>query len=212
MRGCLGLPFRLAGLAVLAFLAWVAWENRGPIRRWVHRVTAEPPPPTDAAVAPEELRRRAVARLDSLERGRADSVALTGRELEALLAPQVEARTAGALDSVALELGQAEVAVRARLDGDRLPRSGLGPLADWVAGQQRVEARGALGLRRVGVGEWQVGLIKVRGVPLPRVLWTRLAEVVAPGQGTVVTFAVPAWVTGIRVTPAAAVLYGRPDR
>lgn len=212
MRGCLSLPFRLVGLALVAIIAWVAWGERDAIRRWLHRITAEQGAPAAPEGSPDRARERAMARLDSLARGRIDSVRLGVRELEAVVAPAVVARAGGAIDSVVLVLGDDEVAVRGRLDGDRFSRSALGPLAEWVAGREPIEARGPLVLRRLGRGEWRISTLKVRGVPLPRALGTRLAELVVPAQGGEVGFDLPAWVTGIRVTAAGVVLYGRGAR
>jgi hypothetical protein len=212
MRGCLSLPFRLLGLAILVLLGYVAWENRVTIRRAVHRATADPPRSPDAGAPAGALRRRAQARLDSLARGRVDSVLVAAEELEALVAEPIRTQSNGVLDSVAVELGDGEVTLLARLETDRLPNRALGPLAEWLSGRQAVEGRGPLALRRLGVGEWRVAQLKVRGLPLPRVLWSRLVDIVVPGQESTVTFPLPAWVTGIRITPAVAVLYGGVER
>jgi len=207
MRGCLSLPFRLAALALLAIGAWVAWENRDHVRRWVHRVTADAAP-ADAGIDPVELRQRATRRLDSLERRRADSVVLSAGELAAIVNGDISRRTAGAFDSVTIALGDGSVTVAARLDADRLPAGTLGGLAEFVAGREPVEATGSVGLRRLGVGEWRLASLRVRGVPLPRALWSHLVERVAPGEDGSVTFDLPAWVTGLRVATGGAVLYG----
>jgi hypothetical protein len=210
MKGCLSLPFRLAALALLAIGAWVAWENRDNVRRWVHRVTADAPSrASDAGADPTELRERASRRLDSLERGRVDSVVLSAGELAALVNGDVGRRTVGAFDSVTVELGDGTVTVAARLDPSRLPAGTLGGLAEFVAGGDPVEATGSVGLRRLGVGEWRLGSVRVRGVPWPRALWSQLVDRVAPGEDGSVTFDLPAWVTGLRVSRSGAVLYGR---
>lgn len=208
MRGCLSLPFRLAAVALMALGAWVAWENRVVIRRWVHRATAEAPAPA-AAGSPEELGRLARARLDSLERLAVDSVLLSSGEVEALVRAELPRRAGGALDSLRLALGDGEVTLSARVDGARLPPGALGDLADLLAGSGPVEASGPVGMRRLGVGEWRLASLRVRGVPLPRALWSRLVQQVAPGEDGSVTFELPGWVTGLRLSRGGAVLYGR---
>lgn len=208
MRGCLSLPFRLLSLALLLLLAYVAWENRTAIRRWVHRMTAEPPPPADTSAPPAEARRRGQARLDSLQGGRADSVVLTAREIEVLFGGRIRERSGGTIDSVAVELAEGEVSVRARLDGDRLPRGSLGPLAEWVTGKEPIEVRGPLALRRLGLAEWRPSILKVRSLPLPKALWSRLLGLVTDTEDGTIVFPVSPWVTGIRVVPGGAVLYG----
>ncbi len=210
MRGCLSLPFRLLSLALTLALLYVAWLYRDDIRRWVHRATAEPggAPPArgidDAALA-----QRARARIDSVRTGRADSVLVAPAEVGALLAREVDQRARGAVDGVSVEFGDGDATVRATLDASRLPKDALGPLSEWVTGRQPFEAGGELGLRRVGLGEWRVESLRVRGVPLPKALAIRLVGLLVAGDGTSVTFALPDWVTGLRVTPAGAILYGR---
>jgi hypothetical protein len=212
MRGCLSLPFRLFSLALLVLLGYVGWQHRDTIRRWVHRATADPPPSREAVIPVDQLRRRGRARLDSLSRGQADSVVVTESELEALIGEPVRTRSNGVLDSLALELGDGEVTLRARLDAGRLQNRALGPLAEWLTGRQAVEGRGPLSLRRVGLGEWRVAQLKVRGLPLPRALWSRLVDAAVPGQESAVTFELPPWVTGIRIGKSGAVLYGGAPR
>lgn len=213
MRGCLSLPFRLLSLAVLVALGWIAWENRASIRRWVHRATAESPRSAAPAAPVAELRRTGLARLDSLRRGRADSVVLGEAEVQALFAGEVADRSDGVVDSVSVELGSGSVVVRGRLDADRLPPGVLSQLAEWVAGREPVEAHGSLGLLRVGTGELRISQVRVRGVPLPRAAWTRLISgAVEGGEPGSVTFPLPAWVTGLRVRSGGAVMYGGRSR
>lgn len=210
MRGCLSLPFRLLSLALTVALLYLAWLHRDDLRRWVHRVTAEPAPaPGPEGADPATLARLARTRIDSIRRGRADSVVISGSELEALLAGEVAARSGGAVDEVSIRCGDGETTIGATLDAGRLPAGSLGPLTEWVNGRQPFEARGAIGLRRIGLGEWRLESLAVRGVPLPKALAVRLAGLLVPGDGGSITFAVPEWVTGLRVTPAGAILYGR---
>lgn len=208
---CLSAPFRLLGVALVIGAGYVAWVNRSEIRRLVHRVTAEPPPPSDATVPATALRERAAARLDSLARGLTDSVVVTSREVEALVAAEVTRRSGGVADSVAVELYNGEVAVRGRVDPSRLPAS-LGPLKGLASGPERVEVRGALDLVRVGRGEWRINQVTIRGLPLPSALWGPMLSALVPGAESTIIFPVDTWITGIRVTASGATLYGPAER
>lgn len=208
---CLSAPFRLLGVLLLIGAGYLAWINRTEIRRLVHRLTAEPPPPPDATVSAAELRDRAMARLDSLSRERVDSVIITGKEAEALVTAEVERRSGGSVDSVSVELFDGAVAVRGRVDTGRLPAS-FGPLGSLVAARERVEIRGPLDLVRVGRGEWRINQVTIRGIALPSTLWAPLLDAAVPGANTRITFPVDRWITGIRVTPEGAVLYGKVER
>lgn len=205
---CLSLPARMLGMALLAGVVYVGWTNRADVRRWVHQQTAEPAPPPDARVLPGELRQRAMTRLDSLARHRADSVVLTRGEIGALVVAEVDRRAAGIADSVRVELGDGDVSIRARVDAGRLEGRNLGPLAEWLSGRQTVEVGGPVGLLRLGTGEWRVERVVVRGLPVPKALWERLLAAVVPGARSTLTFPVDRWITGVRVTPDGAVLYG----
>ncbi|MFN0178174.1 MAG: hypothetical protein ACKVZ0_05205 [Gemmatimonadales bacterium] len=208
---CLSAPFRLLGLMMVVAAGYLAWVNRSEIRRLVHRITADAPPPSDAGDPPEVLRERAVARLDSLAGGRVDSIVMTGREVEALVTAEVARRSNGVADSMAVELYDGEVAVRGRVDASRLPKA-LGPLTELVSGRERVEVRGALDLVRVGRGEWRINQVTVRGLPLPSALWAPLLAALVPGAGPSIAFPVDDWITGVRVTPSGAILYGKSER
>lgn len=209
---CLSAPFRLLGLAMVAAVLYVGWINRDEVRRVVHRLTADSPPPPDVTDSPQKLKQRAVARLDSLAKRLADSVVLTAAEVSALVAAEIERRAAGVADSIGVELLDGAVAVRGAVDAGRLPKSSLGPLAEWISGRQRVEVRGPLSLLRLGIGEWRIDQVTIRGIPLPRGLWERLLTLVVPGTAGSITFPVDEWVTGIRVKPGGATLYGRAER
>ncbi len=207
---CLAWPARLMGTALLVGIGYVGWVNRAEVRRWVHRATAAPTPPPDDTVTPVELRRRAEARLDSLARGRADSVVLTPREVATMVVAEVDRRAVGVADSVVVELLDGGVAIRAQVDAARLPKGALGPLAEWVTGRETVAVQGPLVLRRLGVAEWRVDQVTVRGLPLPRGLWERMLSLLIPGTSGTLSFPVDRWITGIRVTPEGAVLFGGP--
>ena len=207
---CLAWPARLMGTALLGAVLYAGWVNRTEVRRWAHRLTAEPAPPPDETVTPAELRRRAVARLDSLATGRADSVVLTPREVATMIVEEVNRRAVGVADSVVVELQDGGMAIRAQVDAGRLPKGALGPLAEWVTGRETVAVQGPLVLRRLGTAEWRLDQVTVRGLPLPRGLWERLLTLIVPGATGTLSFPVDRWITGIRVTPGGAVLFGGP--
>jgi len=209
---CLSAPFRLLGLAVLAGILYLGWVNRDEVRRQVHRLTADAPAPSDALVPPEVLRKRGKARLDSLATRRADSVVLTPPEVAALVMAEVERRAGEAADSIGVELLEGAVAIRGTVDAAKLPKSALGPLSEWVTGRQAVEVRGPLTLLRVGTGQWRIDRVTVRGIPLPEKLWQVLLGTAGPGGSGSLTFPVDQWITGFRVTPRGAILYGNSPR
>lgn len=209
---CLSAPFRLLGLVLTIGLLYLGWVNRDQVRRLVHRMTADPPPPSDVALGPTELRSRAMARLDSLARGKADSVVLTRAEVTTLVVGEVERRAGTMADSVRVDLYDGGVAVEAVVDAAALPKATLGPLADWLSGRQRIELRGALSLLKLGTGAWRIDQVTIRGLPLPRGLWERLLGSVIPGATGTISFPVDTWITGLRVVPTGAILYGRSER
>jgi hypothetical protein len=215
----LTLPFRLLGFAILAGLIWLGWNYRTDVRRFVHRVTADPTAPSSPVGAPAPppvnqvaARNRATRRLDSLQRHRADSIVLPSAELEAMLIAPLTEQTGGAVDRLRIELGDGEVEVSGRVDPSALPKGTAGPLAEWIPGRETVTAKGPVSLRRVGVGEWRLTDVKVRGLPLPRAVWSRLLPASAGSAEGTVTVPLEAWITGIRVTPDGVVLYGKVER
>lgn len=208
---CLSAPFRLLGLLLVVGAGYLAWVNRDQIRRAVHQLTADPPPPPDAVLGPEQLRERAAARLDSLAQGRADSIVITAKEAEALVIAEIDRRSTGIADSVELRLFDGEIAVRGRVDTKRLPKS-LGAVGGLLAEYERIEIKGPLDLVRVGRGEWRIGQVTIRGLGLPSAVWEPVLNALIPGTTARIVFPVDSWITGIRVTAAGAVLYGKAER
>jgi hypothetical protein len=213
----LTLPFRLLGFAILAGAIWLGWTYRADLRRFVHRVTADQTAPSAAPAAPPSVdetaaRTRGTRRLDSLARHRADSIVLSSSELEAMLAVPLRERAGGAIDSLRIELTEGEVEVSGRVDPSALPRGTVGPIAEWIPGRDMVTAKGPLSLRRVGLGEWRLTDVKVRGLPLPRAVWTRLVPAAGGSAAGTLTVPLEPWITGIRVTPDGVILYGKVER
>jgi hypothetical protein len=214
VKGCVTVPVRLFLLTVLVVGAYLAWQNRDDVRRWIHRKTGDsvvvaPKPRPGEAIGAES---RAEARLDSIKRGRADSVILSAAEVTSLFEPIIRMRSGSAVESLTVSFEDGRLKVRGRLDAAQLPRAVIGPLGEWLNGRQSVEAAGPVVMRRVGLAEWQVDQVKVRGVPLPKPLWQRAVGLVAPGETDVVPLPLDEWITGLRVTSAGVVLYGKRTR
>lgn len=214
MRGCLGLPFRLLGLALLVLAGYVAWTNRREIRRRVHDWTAESPAPPAAPAPAPAGRTRADAqavlrRIDALRTSGADSVMLTPEELAALGQDLAGRVVPQAVDSVEIRLDRDDIGIRARVDTRKVPVS-LGPLTGVVRDYEFVEAGGRLTYRRAGLAEWEVERVRVRGVPVPlRLLDSQLRRFAPRMTSSAIPVALPAGVTGLRVTPTGVTLYGR---
>ena len=208
IKGCLTLPFRILATVVAAGALYLVWINRDEVKRWVHQLTAESVAGPAEAESVAALTSRATARLDSLARGRVDSILLAPAEIEALVIGEISRRAGTLVDSVSLELGDGEATLRGQIDPAQLPAGAVGPLGSWLEGRKAVEVRGPLGLLRLGTGEWRIEQVLVGRIPLPRPLWARLVSPLLPGTGSSVIFPVERWVTGIRVTPTGAVLYG----
>jgi hypothetical protein len=199
---------------MLVIAGYVAWQNRDEIRRWIHRTTADSgvPAPTlrpEEAIAAES---RAEARLDSIKRGQVDSVILSAAEVTGLFEPLVRMRSGAAVESLTVSFEDGRLKVRGRLDAAKLPRAVVGPLGEWLNGRQSVEAAGPVVMRRVGLAEWQVDQVKVRGIPVPKPLWQRAVGLVAPGETDVVPLPIDEWITGLRVMSSGVVLYGKRTR
>jgi hypothetical protein len=211
VRGCLSLPFRLLGLALLVLAGYAAWSYRWDIRRQIHRWTAETPAPAPAPTghAPAIDGKAVLRRLDSLRAAGADSVVLTPVEL-ASLATELAARVVPqAVDSVEIRLDGDDVELRARVDTHKVPVS-LGPLSSVVRDHEYVEAGGRLIYRRPGLAEWEVKRVRVRGVPVPMSFIDEQIRRFAPrAGGSVVPVILPSEVTGLRVMPGGVTLYGR---
>lgn len=208
MKGCLSLPFRLLFLALLVVGGFVAWSYRDEIRRRIHEWTAGSGP-ADAIGRGEAARAPAVVRkLSRLGAAGSDSVVLAAAEVAHLLAAGAEARLPGALDSIEVRLDRNEVAVRARLDTRRVPLS-FGPLAGIVNERERLEAAGPLVLRRIGLLEWEVTRVRVRGIPLPKDVIGRLLRGAgaSSAEEPVLPIPVPPAVGGLRITPGGLVLF-----
>jgi len=211
MKGCLSLPFRLLALALLVLGAYVAWSYRREIKQRIHEWTAEEPPPASsrgsARPGPGGAR-EAIRRIESLAGAGTDSVVLSAGEVAGLVAGLAEALVPGAVDSLEIRLDEDDVEVRAMVDTRRVPLS-LGPLAGVVKEREYVEAGGRLVYRRTGAAEWKVERVRVRGLPIPRELFSRVLERFArEARDGVIGFQIPREVSGLRVASNGVTLYG----
>ena len=210
MFGCLTLPFRLAGLLVLAAALYFGWRERDRIAPLWRRLTERPAAeaagttgrPGDASL------RSAEGKIDSLNGWRADSVVLTAAELASLLGAGLERRLRGELDSLSVTLGEGRITVAGRIRTAGLPREVLGPLAGAFDEREPVRAAGALTVAGAGRALWQVDAFQVRDFDFPREMVPRIVELVAgDGAGGALPIAIPAGIGGVRVHPGSVTLY-----
>ncbi len=161
--------------------------------------------PSEAALA------RARDKVDSLNGWRADSVVLTPAEAASLVADAMADTRIGTFDSMELELGDDQVALRGVMDTEWLPRKLLGPLEDMIGDRQPVMLRGPLRFRREGRAGWQVERVKVGDLTLPTAIVHRFLEAALPGAKSAgLPVRLPDGVGGLLVRPGALVLYGKP--
>lgn len=210
MSGCLSLPFRLLGLAIVALLCYLAWIFRADIKRKVHEWTGDGSAPAAGAPVSHASASGLLHRLDSLGSGTSDSVMLSGPEAATLAQAFAQRALPGAVDSVTIEFGTDEVTVRARVDTHRVPVS-LGPLSGITKDHEFIDAGGRLVYRRAGLAEWEVDRIRVRGVPVPKRLVSGLLNRLGGSTvaGSTIQIPTPPSVTGLRVSPRGIVVYGR---
>lgn len=210
MRGCLTLPFRLLGLALLVLAGYAAWTYRREIRRQVHHWTAETPASRrgPGAAAPRADAGPILRRLDRLRAG-ADSVVLSAVDLAVLGTHYAGRMVPGAVDSVEVRLDRDDVEIRARVDTRKVPVS-LGPLSGVMRDHEYVQTGGRLIFRREGMAEWDLERVRVRGLPVPMGFVSDQIRRVAPrATGGSIPIKLPPGVTGLRVTEAGVTLYGR---
>lgn len=209
MRGCLSLPFRLLGLALLVLAGYAAWSYRREIKHQIHEWTAEGAASGAEARAEPGAMNRVIRRLDSLGRDRADSVVLRAGEVAGSLETLAARLVPGAIDSVTVTLDRDDILVRARVDTRKVPVA-LGPVAGMMRDHEWVEAGGRLVFRRAGVAEWDVERVRMRGFPVPTDLVDRLLrQFGAPTTGTGLVIPLPPAITGLRVSARGVVLYGQ---
>jgi hypothetical protein len=213
VTGCLTFPFKvLAFLLVVAGLA-AGWWYREDIMRFGRRQLGVAEPPSPVGHPDPAALQSGRAAMDALVRTGADSVVLSPSELASLVADELGRSPAGVPESVTVELGEREVTIRARVATAPIPAAIRVVLGSALGERETIEVGGRIGLRRAGLGEFEIRRVRVRGFPVPRDLVERLVgrylTRIEDGQ---VLFAVPEGITGIRVTPLGATLYGRGNR
>lgn len=207
---CLGRTGCAVVLLAVGAGAVIAWQQRDRIGELLSgRPRAEPVVrvgrPSEAALA------RARDKVDSLNGWRADSVVLTPAEAASFVADAMADTRIGAFDSMELELGDDQVALRGVMDTEWLPRKLLGPLDDIIGDRQPVMLRGPLRYRREGRAGWQVERVKVGDLTLPTAILHRFLEAMLPGARSAgLPVRLPDGVGGVAVRPGALVLYGTP--
>jgi hypothetical protein len=113
------------------------------------------------------------------------------------------------LDSLQVELGDGEVAVRAMLSTARLPRELTGPLAVALRAKEPIRAGGPLTMVEPRKAEWEVRSFSIRDIPLPRDAVPKLvAKAFGDTTRRTIPVRIPAGVREIRVRPSGATLFG----
>ncbi len=202
---CLG---RLITLIVVLVLLAGAWLYRDELLRWgrgvvdpisVQRRLGTPSPVSLAS---------AIAKVDSLERDRPDSVLLNADEMASLVTAGASFLGDATLDSVTVELGDRTVRVRGMVDAGRLPQRWRDIVPINLSGMQAVIASGTITPVRPGVAEWQLDRVSVRGIPVPSAL---IARAVGSATGRAsdgrLEIALPRRITSFRVRPEGVTLY-----
>jgi hypothetical protein len=192
---------------VLLLLGYLGWANRDAARRWIHKMTAD-----KGQVASPGTGATLDRRLDSLTRHLVDSVVLTPGEAEALVLRQVPANVKPKIDSLGAEVGEGTLAVRGQVDGQSIAKELPSAVASALGPHPSITLRGPVQLVRAGQGEWRLEDVLVRGIPVPKAIWGALLEKIGASTQPSVTFTLPPWVSGFRVSGSGVVLYGGKTR
>lgn len=202
---CLG---RLITLIVLLLLLAAAWLYQDELLRWgrgvvdpisVQRRIGTPSPASLAS---------AIAKVDSLERERPDSVLLNASEMASLVTAGASFLGDATLDSVTVELGDRTVRVRGMVDAGRLPQRWRDIVPINLSGMQEVVASGAITPARPGVAEWHLDRVMVRGIPVPSDLIARaVGSATGRSSDGRLEIALPRRITSFRVRPEGVALY-----
>lgn len=207
---CLG---RLVLLLVLLLAAAAAWLYRDSLRRWV-----------DTELHPAAAARRigrpsmpalkaATAKLDSLQRTRADSIVLTASEMASLLAQGTSLLPGATFDSISVELGDRTTRIRTLIDSASIPPRVRALIPGGANRYEEVVLSGTLTPVHAGLAELELQHVTLRGIPMPADLVARLAGE-ATGKGTEGRFAMvlPQTVGGFRVRPEGVAIYRQGGR
>ncbi len=205
--GCLLAPFRAVGCLVLLALLVAGWLYRdrviGAVRRLTGRAESVEGRPSAHALT------TARAKIDSLARGRADSVVLDPAQTAALIGDGIDPAIRSQIDSLQVRLLDDRIEVGGQLSTARLPRALLGPLSFFLRDHEPVRASGPVRVTAPGRGAWAVDQLNVRWVPVPAdAVQSLLARALGrPGKHTV-SVRLPTGVRAMRIRPNGAVLIG----
>jgi hypothetical protein len=212
--GCLAAPFKLIGLTGLVLVLAIGWLYRDRLGSELRRVFASgrSDEPTAAGRPGSRSLASANAKIDSLNGWRADSVVLSPAEVASLLGAGLEPGLRRQLDSLQVELGEGEVAVRANLATARLPRELIGPLAIALRPTEPVKAGGPLKVVEPRKAAWEVRSFSIRDIPLPRDVVPKLiGRAFGDSTRRTIPVRIPAGVRDIRLRPSGATLFGSPQ-
>lgn len=209
--GCLSAPFKLLGvIGLVAALAigWLYRDRLGTELRGIFNWSSSGEP-TGAGRPGTRALMAANAKIDSLNGWRADSVVLTASEVASLIGAGLDPDLRRQLDSLQVELGDGEVAVKAMLATARLPRELTGPLAIALRSKEPIKAGGPLKVVEPRMAEWEVRSFSIRDIPLPRDAVPKLvAKAFGDTTRRTIPVRIPAGVRDIRLRPSGATLFG----
>jgi hypothetical protein len=213
--GCLSAPFKLLGLIGLVFALAVGWLYRDRLGAELRRVFDRSDNSGDSAGAGRPGSQALVsakAKIDSLNGWRADSVVLSPSEVASLIGAGLDPSLRKQLDSLRVDLGEGEVAVRANLATARLPRELIGPLAVALRSREPIKAGGPLEVIGARKAEWEVRSFSIRDIPLPRDVVPKLiGRAFGDTNRRSIPVRIPEGVRDIRVRPSGATLFGSPQ-
>ena len=202
---CLG---RLILLVLLLGVAGVAWLYRDDLRRWAEQELH----PTTAAArvghpSPAALR-SALAKLDSLQRTRQDSVVMTSSEMASLLVQGATLVPGVVLDSTTVELGDRSTRIRTLVDSANIPATWRALIPGRRERFEEIVIRGVLTPVHAGLAELELQHVSVHGVPLPSsVIGRLLTNATGRGSDGRVEVVLPQTVGGFRVRADGVVIY-----
>ena len=207
MIGCLTLPFRLLGLALVVLLLVGVWLYRDRIVGAVRSAAGQAPPAVTGRPGPESLR-SARAQVAGLERAGTDSVVLNADEAASLVAAGLDPIVGSRLDSLTVRLGAGRIAVSGLVETGRLPADLVGPLAIALRDRERITAGGPLTMAEPGQAAWVIDEFELRNLPFPRDVVPRIVErALGDDAAGALTVRVPAAVRAVRVEPQGVILF-----
>lgn len=208
MIGCLTLPFRLLGVAIIVLALVGGWLYRDRIVAEVERAFEGAPAEAAVGRPAAGALRTARAKLTRLERGGADSVVLDADESASLVSSGLDPLVRDRLDSLEVRLGEGRIAIGGLVETGRLPVDLVGPLAGVLRDRERIVAGGPLSVAEPGRGRWVIDQFQLRDFPFPRDVVPRIVErALGKEAGGAIAVRLPAAVRRLRVEPQHVILY-----